>query len=304
MTRFIDEADRSQGVLLPETIDEYVAEENPVRVIEAFVAALELSSLGFARVEPKATGRPGYHPATMLKLYLYGYLNRMQSSRRLEQEARRNLELMWLVGRLAPDFKTIADFRAENAAAIRNVCREFIVLCRRWNLFTEATVAIDGSKFKAVNHRDRNFTSRKMATRMALIEQSIAEYLGQLDRMDRRETPRQPRQRVRLQQRLRCAAGGDEPAGGAQGPSGGRPGGPGVADRPGRPLDGELGQGDWHRRLQRAGGGRDQASPDRVARGDERRLRPTPAEAHGRAGPRGPRHEPAHRAGRSRLLQR
>jgi len=189
-------------VLLPETIDEYVAEENPVRVIEALVAALELSSLGLARVEPKATGRPGYHPATMLKLYLYGYLNRMQSSRRLEQEARRNLELMWLVGRLAPDFKTIADFRAENAAAIRNVCREFIVLCRRWNLFTEATVAIDGSKFKAVNHRDRNFTSRKMATRMALIEQSIAEYLGQLDRMDRRETPRQPRQRVRLQQRL------------------------------------------------------------------------------------------------------
>jgi transposase len=202
MTRFIDEADRSQGVLLPETMDEYVAEENPVRVIEAFVAALELSSLGFARAEPKATGRPGYHPATMLKLYLYGYLNRIQSSRRLEQEACRNLELMWLLGRLAPDFKTIADFRAENAAAIRNVCREFIVLCRRWNLFTEATVAIDGSKFKAVNHRDRNFTSRKMATRMALIEQSIAEYLGQLDRMDRRETPRQPRQRVRLQQRL------------------------------------------------------------------------------------------------------
>jgi transposase len=202
MTRFIDEADRSQGVLLPETIDEFVAEENPVRVIDAFVAALELSSLGFAGVEPKATGRPGYHPATMLKLYLYGYLNRIQSSRRLEQEACRNLELMWLLGRLAPDFKTIADFRAENAAAIRNVCREFIVLCRRWNLFTEATVAIDGSKFKAVNHRDRNFTSRKMATRMALIEQSIAEYLGQLDRMDRRETPRQPRQRVRLQQRL------------------------------------------------------------------------------------------------------
>jgi len=202
MARFIDEADRSQGVLLPETIDEYVAEENPVRVIEAFVAALDLGSLGFAGVEPKAAGRPGYHPATMLKLYLYGYLNRIQSSRRLEQEACRNLELMWLLGRLAPDFKTIADFRAENAAAVRNVCREFIVLCRRWNLFTESTVAIDGSKFKAVNHRDRNFTSRKMATRMALIEQSIAEYLGQLDRMDRRETPRQPRQRVRLQQRL------------------------------------------------------------------------------------------------------
>jgi transposase len=138
----------------------------------------------------------------MLKIYLYGYLNRVQSSRRLEREAHRNLELMWLVGRLAPDFKTLADFRAENAAAIKNVCREFIVLCRRWNLFTEATVAIDGSKFKAVNHRDRNFTGGKMATRMTLIEQSIAEYLEQLERMDRRETPSTPRQAMRLKERI------------------------------------------------------------------------------------------------------
>ena len=138
----------------------------------------------------------------MLKIYLYGYLSRIQSSRRLEQEARRNLELMWLVGRLAPDFKTLADFRVENAAAIKNVCREFIVLCRRWGLFSEATVAIDGSKFKAVNHRDRNFTSGKMKTRMALIEQSIAEYLTQLDRMDRKETPRAPRQVTRLKERI------------------------------------------------------------------------------------------------------
>ena len=141
MSRFIDEADRSQGTLLPETIDEYVCEENPVRVIEAFVGALDLAALGFEGVEPEATGRPAYHPATMLKIYLYGYLNRIQSTRRLEQEARRNLELMWLVGRLAPDFKTLADFRAENTVAIKNVCREFIVLCRRWKLFTEATVA-------------------------------------------------------------------------------------------------------------------------------------------------------------------
>ena len=202
MSRFIDEADRSQGTLLPETIDEYVAEENPVRVIEAFVEALDLASLGFAGVEPKATGRPAYHPATMLKIYLYGYLNRIQSTRRLEQEARRNLELMWLVGRLAPDFKTLADFRAGNTAAIKNVCREFIVLCRRWQLFTESTVAIDGSKFKAVNHRDRNFTSGKMKTRMALIEQSIAEYLMHLDRMDRKETPRNPRKAARLKDRI------------------------------------------------------------------------------------------------------
>ena len=202
MSRFIDEADRSQGTLLPETIDEYVAEENPVRVIDAFVEALDLADLGFEGVEPKATGRPAYHPATMLKIYLYGYLNRIQSTRRLEQEARRNLELMWLVGRLAPDFKTLADFRAGNTAAIKNVCREFIVLCRRWNLFTAATVAIDGSKFKAVNHRDRNFTSGKMKMRMSLIEQSIAEYLEQLDRMDRKETPSTPLKAARLKDRI------------------------------------------------------------------------------------------------------
>lgn len=202
MSRFIDEADRFQGTFLPGTIDEYVSEESPVRVIDAFVGMLDIASLGFEGAEPRTTGRPGYHPATMLKIYLYGYLNRIQSSRRLEQEARRNLELMWLVGRLAPDFKTIADFRAENTAAIKNVCREFIVLCRRWNLFTNATVAIDGSKFKAVNHRDRNFTSGKMATRMALIEQSIAEYVEQLDRMDRSETMATPKQTTRLKERI------------------------------------------------------------------------------------------------------
>jgi transposase len=202
MSRFIDEADRSQGTLLPEHIEEYVSEENAVRVIDAFVGELDLGKLGFIGVEPSTTGRPGYHPATMLKIYLYGYLNRIQSTRRLEQEARRNLELMWLVGRLAPDFKTLADFRAHNAAAIKSVCREFIVLCRRWGLFTQATVAIDGSKFKAVNHRDRNFTSGKMRTRMALIEQSISEYLQQLDRMDRKETPSSPRQTARLKERI------------------------------------------------------------------------------------------------------
>jgi transposase len=202
MSGFIDESDRFQGMLLPERVDEYVSDENPVRIIDAFVGELDLAKLGFEGIEPKPTGRPGYHPATMLKIYLYGYLNRIQSSRRLEQEARRNLELMWLVGRLAPDFKTLADFRAENAAAIKNVCREFIVLCRNWGLFTQATVAIDGSKFKAVNHRDRNFTSGKMKTRMALIEQSIAEYLMQLDRMDRKETPSAPRQAGRLKERI------------------------------------------------------------------------------------------------------
>ena len=143
MSRFIDEANRLQGALLPETIEEYVSEDDPVRMIDAFVGALDLTALGFEGVKPQATGRPRYHPATMLKIYLFGYLNRIQSTRRLEQEARRNLELMWLVGRLAPDFKTLADFRAENTVAIKNVCREFIVLCRRWKLFTGATVAIE-----------------------------------------------------------------------------------------------------------------------------------------------------------------
>ncbi len=291
MSRFIDEADRSQGTLLPETIDEYVAEENPVRVIEAFVAALDLASLGFEGVEPKATGRPAYHPATMLKIYLYGYLNRIQSTRRLEHEARRNLELMWLVGRLAPDFKTLADFRAGNTAAIKNVCREFIVLCRRWHLFTEATVAIDGSKFKAVNHRDRNFTQRQ------------DEDADGADRAEHRRVPGAARsdgsqgdaehtaQDGTAQGADRDAEGRDEPARRAEGPDGGLAGRPGVADRPRCPLDGEPGQGHRHRRLQRADRGRCAASPDRRARSDERRLGPAPAEADVRSGPRSTRHE-------------
>jgi transposase len=202
MSGFIQGADRNQGYLLPERIDEYVSEENPVRVVEAFVEALDLAGLGFGRLEPNVTGRPAYHPSTLLKIYLYGYLNRIQSSRRLEQEANRNLELMWLTGRLAPDFKTLADFRADNGVAIRGVCREFIVLCRRLGMFTQAVVAIDGSKFKAVNHRDRNFTSGKMKMRMELIEQSINEYLEQLDRMDRKEAPRSVRKAIRLKDRI------------------------------------------------------------------------------------------------------
>src|SRR3954471_4350198 len=202
MSRFVESEERAQDTFLPCRLEDYVTGENPVRVIDVFVEELDLNKLGFAGMEPEATGRPAYHPATMLKIYLYGYLNRIQSTRRLEREARRNLELMWLVGRLAPDFKTLADFRAENTVAIKNVCREFIVLCRRWKQFTGATVAIDGSKFKAVNHRDRNFTSGKMKTRMMLIEQSIFGYLEQLDRMDRRETPSSPRKTARLKERI------------------------------------------------------------------------------------------------------
>ena len=148
---------------------------------------LGLAELGFKGVEPEVTGRPAYHPSVLLKLYIYGYLNRVQSSRRLEREALRIVELMWLTGRLAPDHKTIADFRKDNGAAIRKVCTRFIALCRMMGLLTQASVAIDGSKFKAVDNRDRNFTRAKMDRRMAQIEESVARYLQQLDTADRQE---------------------------------------------------------------------------------------------------------------------
>src|SRR5216683_2228603 len=166
MHRFIGGEDRMQQTLLPNSLEDYVSEENPVRVIEVFIEELDLAALGFSGMTPAATGRPAYHPSTLLKIYLYGYLNRLQSSRRLEREAQRNIELMWLVGRLAPDFKTIADFRKDNGAAIRAVCGQFVELCRRLKLFTRAVVAIDGSKFKAVNNRDKNFTVAKVGKRM------------------------------------------------------------------------------------------------------------------------------------------
>ena len=187
MKRFVEGADRSQVTLLPECLDDYIEAENPVRVIEVFVDELDLGELGFAGVEPLATGRPSYHPAVMLKIYIYGYLNRIQSSRRLEREVQRNVELMWLTGRLRPDFKTIANFRKDNGRAIRNVCRQFVVLCQKLDLFAQAVVAIDGSKFKAVNNRDRNFTNAKLKRRLEQIEESIARYLSQLDTADRHE---------------------------------------------------------------------------------------------------------------------
>jgi len=185
MKRFVEGLDRGQSTLFPETLEDFVAEDNAVRVIEAFVEALDLGELGFGGVDPKATGRPSYHPSVLLKLYIYGYLNRVQSSRRLEREAGRNVEAMWLTGRLVPDHKTIADFRKDNGAAIRKVCARFVALCRRLGLLAEASVAIDGSKFKAVNNRDRNFTAAKMKRRMAQIEKSVARYLDQLDSADR-----------------------------------------------------------------------------------------------------------------------
>ena len=185
MTRFVVGDDRSQSTLFPERLDDYLGDDNPVRAIDVFVDELDLAELGFGGVEPQATGRPAYHPATLLKIYVYGYLNRVQSSRRLERECQRNVELVWLTCRLMPDFKTIADFRKDNGQAIRKVCREFVVLCRRLELFSEASVAIDGSKFKAVNTRDRNFTQAKMQRRLEQIDESIARYLSQLDSADR-----------------------------------------------------------------------------------------------------------------------
>jgi transposase len=185
MKRFVEGLDRGQSTIFPETLDDFVAEDNGVRVVEAFVETLDLGALGFIGVDPKATGRPSYHPSVLLKLYIYGYLNRVQSSRRLEREAGRNVEVMWLTGRLVPDHKTIADFRKDNGPAIRKVCAQFVTLCRRLGLLAEASVAIDGSKFKAVNNRDRNFTAAKMKRRMAQIEESVARYLHQLDSADR-----------------------------------------------------------------------------------------------------------------------
>jgi len=202
MKRFIQGEDRTQATLLPELLDDYVADTNPVRVVDVFVDELDLGQLGFEGVDPAATGRPAYQPATLLKIYIYGYLNRIQSSRRLEKEAQRNVELMWLTGRLTPDFKTIADFRKDNGKAICEVCRQFVVLCQKLGLFSEALVAIDGSKFKAVNNRDRNFTSAKLQRRMEEIESSINRYLVALDTADRQEPAVAKIKRERLEDKI------------------------------------------------------------------------------------------------------
>ena len=184
MTRFVQGDDRGQSTLLPECLDDWVVENNPVRVIDAFVDALKLGELGFGGVDPADTGRPSYHPAALLKLYIYGYLNRVHSSRRLEREAGRNVEVMWLLARLAPDHKTIADFRRDNGPGIKKVCAQFVEVCRKLGLLAKASVAIDGSKFKAVNNRDKNFTKAKVERRRKQLEESVARYLAQLDTAD------------------------------------------------------------------------------------------------------------------------
>jgi len=206
MSGFIVGADRNQATLFPESLDDYVAEESAVRVIDVFVDELDLLSLGFKTL-PADTGRPGYHPATMLKLFIYGYMNRVQSSHRLEKEAGRNIELMWLTGRLAPDFKTIADFRRDNGKAIQKVCREFVMLCRKLSLFKDAFVAIDGSKFKAMNNRDRNFTKAKLKRRLEQVDESIARYLSEMESLDRRESELADDKSQRLAEKIEILKG-------------------------------------------------------------------------------------------------
>src|SRR5271168_483061 len=202
MGRFVEGEDRRQGILLPEYLDDYVSEENPVRVIEVFVDELDMGSVEFEGVVPEATGRPGYHPGLLLKIYVYGYINQVASSRRLEREAQRNVELMWLTGRLAPDFKTIADFRKDNGPAIRATCRRFVDLCRKLELFTHALAAIDGSKFKAVNTRDKNFTRASIKRRMEQVEKSIARYMAALETADRQEGELAQAKSVRLKDKI------------------------------------------------------------------------------------------------------
>ena len=187
MRRFVGGLDRGQSTLFPECLEDWIGEDNPVRVIDVFVDELDLAELGFSGVDPEMTGRPSYHRSALLKLYIYGYLNRVQSSRRLERDAGRDVEVMWLTGRLVPDHKTIADFRKDNRPAIRKVCARFVELCREMGLLTKASVAIDGSKFKAVNNRDRNFTRAKVERRRAQLEESVAPNLSQLDTADRQE---------------------------------------------------------------------------------------------------------------------
>jgi len=206
MSGFIVGADRSQTTMFPESLDDYVAEESAVRVIDVFVDEMDLKSLGFKTIHAD-TGRPGYHPGTMLKLFIYGYMNRVQSSHRLETEAGRNIELMWLTGRLAPDFKTIADFRRDNGQAIQKICRQFVMLCRKANLFKEAFVAIDGSKFKAMNNRDRNFTKAKLKRRLEQVDESIARYLLEMESLDRQHADLADDKTQRLSEKIEILKG-------------------------------------------------------------------------------------------------
>jgi len=185
---YIEGVARNQMMLFPDVVDDYIEDNNPVRFIDAFVDSLDLVKFGFTHAETEDTGRPPYNPSDLLKLYIYGYLNRIRSSRGLEKETRRNIELMWLLRKLTPDFKTIADFRRDNKKAIKKkVCRQFILLCKRLNLLSGELVAIDGSKFKAVNSKKRNFNKKKLEKKIREIDEKIEAYISDLDENDRGE---------------------------------------------------------------------------------------------------------------------
>jgi transposase len=283
MARYVEGQDRTQSVLFPERLDDWIHEDSTVRVIDVFVEELDLRKLGFERAEPAATGRPAYSPATLLKIYVYGYLNRVQSSRRLEAEAQRNLELIWLTGRLAPDFKTIADFRRDNGEAIRKVCKEFVLLCRRMKLFTDGIVAIDGSKFKAVNNRDKNFTDRKLAARIEQLEDSIKRYLVELDRADRDAAAVLPGRVAHLKDKIAKVKQQMQALERDRRADEGVRGRADLPDRSRCALDGHQRPWHGHRGLQRADRGRCQAPLDRGPRGHQRGPRPRSTGAHGQA---------------------
>src|SRR6516225_2696085 len=283
MKRFVEGADRGQSTLFPECLDDWIDEDNPVRVIDVFVDELDLGALDFGGVDPKATGRPSYHPSILLKLYVYGYLNRVQSSRRLEREAGRNVEVMWLTGRLVPDHKTIADFRKDNGRAIRQVCSRFIVLCRTMGLFAEAGIAIDGSKFKAVNNRDKNFTRAKMQRRMTQIEESVALFAPTRQRRPAGAFAGAHDEVHSPQREDRKAERGNGATEGTRCADAGHTGPADIADRSRCPFDGHKRSRLRRCRLQRAGRRRHQASSDRHAPGDQCRQRPVATGQRGKA---------------------
>ena len=284
--RHIQGSDRAQSLLLPASVEDYVGADNPVRAIEAFVDGFDLAKAGFVRAEAKETGRPGYHPGDLPKLYLYGYLNRVRSSRRLEAECHRNLEVIWLLRGLRPDFKTIADFRRENVPAFKAAFRRFVYLCRQLDLFGKELLAMDGTRLKAVNSTERNFTWEKLKTMLKNADARLAEYLAELAKADDQEggppagsvTGQEPGREDRhlAEATLRlCRHRGGAGAHGRE---------PGVAHRPGQPRHGHLPQGG--RRLQRAGGGGRQAQVDRRAGSHQPGQRLRAARSHGDSRPR------------------
>jgi transposase len=264
MSGYIEGTDRGQTTLFPDRLEDWICEDNPVRVIDLFVGEIDLSELGFARACPARTGRPGYHPSVLLKLFIYSYLNRVPSSRALEREAGRNVEVMWLTGRLAPDHKTIADFRRDNGSAIRKTCAQFVELCRRIGVLKGECVAIDGSKFKAVNNRDKNFTKGKIASRIAHLEASVERYIDEMVRIDRQEEgevrieklANLGRRHGRIRQEIQRLQDMDRAVKE-------RAGQPDFSDRPGCAFHGDQRQGERFRGLQRAGRGGHRDPSDR-----------------------------------------